>query len=96
MDRSPKVKSVVELLGQIGSGSLPVDLLPSFGVALSPVLSGKRGMGTALDALSTALRELPMPVIGRIEDDRLILDCRCLEDAAALVSQLPFLRERLV
>ncbi len=88
--------TTVSLMGQIGSGSLPVDLLPSFGVALSPVLSGKRGMGTALDALSTALRELPMPVIGRIEDDRLILDCRCLEDAAALVSQLPFLRERLV
>ena len=86
----------IPLMSQIGSGSLPVDLLPSTGLAIAPVLQGKRGTGTALEALATALRELPMPVIGRIENDRLILDCRCLEDASLLVSQLPFLRERLV
>ena len=88
--------SAVPLMSQIGSGSLPVDLLPSAGVAIAPVLSGKRGAGTALDTLSTALRELPMPVIGRVENDRLVLDCRCLEDVAPFVSQLSLLRERLV
>lgn len=87
--------SEVALMSQIGSGSLPVDLLPSAGVAIAPVLSGKRGTGTALQALSQALRGLPMPVIGRIEDDRLVLDCRCLEDASQLIAQLDLLRERL-
>lgn len=87
--------SVVELLSQIGSGSLPVDRLPSAGVAIAPVLAGKRGVGTALDALATALRGLPMPVIGRIDDDRLILDCRCLDDIAPLTTQLGLLRDVL-
>ena len=38
-------------------------------------------------------RALPRPVIGRISDDRLWLDCRCLEadDEAAFLAQLPAL-----
>lgn len=88
--------STVRMKSQIGSGSLPVDTLPSAGLAIAPDLSGKRGVGTALDALSTALRELPMPVIGRIGDDQLLLDCRCLDDAAPLIAQLGTLRARLL
>ena len=43
------------------------------------------------------LRGLPRPVIGRIADDRLLLDLRCLEDhdRAAFAAQLDTLRERL-
>jgi L-seryl-tRNA(Ser) seleniumtransferase len=84
---------VLDLLGQIGSGSLPVDRLPSAGLALAPVQ--KKGAGRALDELATALRTLPMPVIGRIADDRLLLDLRCLEDSAPFVNQLPALRQAL-
>jgi L-seryl-tRNA(Ser) seleniumtransferase len=84
---------VVALLGQIGSGSLPVERLPSAGLALAP--TGKKGLGTALDRLALALRSLPVPVIGRIADDRLLLDLRCLEDARPFVAQLPQLREAL-
>jgi len=84
---------VLDLLGQIGSGSLPVDRLPSAGLALVPVQ--KKGAGRALDELATALRGLPLPVIGRIADDRLLLDLRCLEDAAPFVNQLPLLRQAL-
>ena len=84
---------VVDLLGQIGSGSLPVDRLPSAGLAISPVQ--KKGAGRALDALGTALRALPLPVIGRISDDQLLLDLRCLEDAAPFSRQLPALAEAL-
>ena len=83
------------MLSQIGSGSLPVDRLPSAGLAVAPVLAGRKGAGTALDRLARALRGLPMPVIGRVADDQLLLDCRCLDDAAALLAQLPQLREAL-
>lgn len=84
---------VVDLLGQIGSGSLPVERLPSAGLALAPVQ--KKGAGRALDDLAAALRALPLPVIGRIAEDRLLLDLRCLEDAAPFTAQLAQLREAL-
>ena len=84
---------VVELLGQIGSGSLPVERLPSAGLAIAPLQ--KKGAGRALDALAAALRSLPLPVIARIADDRLLLDLRCLEDPAPFVAQLALLREAL-
>ncbi|HSW23971.1 MAG TPA: L-seryl-tRNA(Sec) selenium transferase [Burkholderiaceae bacterium] len=83
----------VELQSQIGSGSLPVDRLPSAGLAIEPAM--KKGAGRALDELAAALRALPLPVIGRIADDRLLLDLRCLEDPAPLAQQLPALVEAL-
>jgi L-seryl-tRNA(Ser) seleniumtransferase len=85
---------VVDLLGQIGSGSLPVERLQSAGLALAPVAA--RGKGGALDRLAVALRGLPLPVIARVADDRLLLDLRCLEDAAPFTAQLPDLRAALV
>ena len=88
---------VVALLGQIGSGSLPVERLPSAGLAIAPVFASgaKRSTGRALDELANALRALPLPVIGRIADDRLLLDLRCLEDATPFLVQLPALRAAL-
>tara|TARA_R110002110_G_scaffold54129_23_gene155639 strand:- start:4730 stop:6145 length:1416 start_codon:yes stop_codon:yes gene_type:complete len=72
---------------QIGSGSLPVDLLESTAVRITP--SGtRRGAGSRLEALGVAFRSLPTPVIGRIADGALLLDCRCLEDEAAFTRQL--------
>ena len=41
------------------------------------------------------LRRLPLPVIGRIAEDRLLLDLRCLENSAQLLNQLPALQEAL-
>ena len=84
------------MLSQIGSGSLPIDRLPSAGLAIAPVLSGKRGMGTALDGLADALRGLPMPIIGRIAEDRLLLDCRCIDDANEVIHQLAQLRLAMI
>ena len=83
----------VALLGQIGSGSLPVDRLPSAGLAVEPVQ--RKGAGRALDDLTGALRSLPLPVVGRIADDRLLLDLRGLEDPAPFVQQLPQLQRLL-
>jgi len=77
---------------QIGSGSLPVDRLPSAALVLTPPVKG-RGAGTALKALERALRELPIPVIGRMSDGALWLDLRCLEDEAAFSAQLRLLAE---
>lgn len=85
--------SVVPLKSQIGSGSLPIDRLPSAGLAFRPLQA--RGAGTALAGLSRALRQLPVPVIGRIAEGQLLLDLRCLEDEAALVDQLPQLAQGL-
>ena len=75
-------------MSQIGSGALPVEALPSAALALSPDLPGKKGRGRVLKRLATELRNLFVPVIGRIEDDRLLLDVRCLEDEEGFVTQL--------
>lgn len=76
----------VPLQGQIGSGSLPVERLPSAGLAIA--WQARQGTGRALDQLAAALRALPLPVIGRIAGDQLLLDMRCLEDATLLTGQL--------
>ena len=70
---------------QIGSGALPVDLLPSRAVVIRPPAG--RGGGW-LNRLAAAFRRLPVPVIGRVGDGALWLDMRCLEDADAFVAQL--------
>ena len=70
-------------LSQIGSGSLPVDRLPSQALVITP----QRKKGGVLRELETALRRLPIPVIGRIGDGALRLDLRCLDDEAAFVGQ---------
>ena len=81
---------VIACTSQIGSGSLPAELIPSAGIALRA--SEVRGKGRALMALSAALRDLDQPVIGRVEDDAFILDMRCLEDEAAFTRNLANLR----
>lgn len=69
---------VAELRSQIGSGSLPVELLESSGLRIRQ--PGKRE-GAAAAAVAAAFRRLPLPVVGRVHDGDLLLDCRCLEDA---------------
>jgi len=69
---------VVAAKSQIGSGSLPVDLIASHGIAVS--VGGKRRGAAAAD-ISAAFRALPVPVIGRINDGAFIMDLRCLEPA---------------
>jgi L-seryl-tRNA(Ser) seleniumtransferase len=79
-----------QLASQIGSGALPVDQLPSHGLAIRAAV-GSRG---ALARLEAALRALPRPVLGRLKDKALWLDVRCLEhaDEAEFVAQLDKLR----
>jgi len=85
------------MFSQIGSGALPVDQLPSHGLAIRATRAqGKRSRG--LDKLEAALRALPRPVIGRIAEQTLWLDLRCLDEAdeAAFVDQCSELREVLI
>jgi L-seryl-tRNA(Ser) seleniumtransferase len=73
---------------QVGSGSLPIDRLLSRCLAIAPA-GPARQAGGALARLAAAFRALPIPVIGRLENGRLKLDLRCLEDEAAFLAQLP-------
>jgi L-seryl-tRNA(Ser) seleniumtransferase len=80
--------ALTETKSQIGSGALPVSLLPSAGLALLPL----QASGNAVETLARRLRALPIPVIGRIEAGSVILDLRCLEDEAEFVGQLAALQ----
>ncbi len=76
--------SVGACQSQIGSGSLPVDRLPSAALTFTP----HDGRGSRLEALAVRWRALPCPVIGRIYDGRLWLDLRCLEDETRFMEML--------
>jgi L-seryl-tRNA(Ser) seleniumtransferase len=81
------IVDVIASRSQIGSGSLPVDLLESASVSIRP--AGKPGSGGGkLNRLAEAFRNLPVPVIGRMADGAMLLDCRCLEDEETFLRQL--------
>jgi L-seryl-tRNA(Ser) seleniumtransferase len=84
--------AIVDTGSQIGSGSLPVDSLPSAGIAISPCARGKSSF---VDKLSLAFRALPVPVIGRINDGAFILDLRCLDREDEFINQLAQLTLKL-
>ena len=71
--------TVEESAAQIGSGSLPVDTLPSLAVSLHiPQVSA--------ETLAAHFRAQPIPVIGRVQEDRLWFDVRTVfEDELAWI-----------
>ena len=81
---------VVECVSQIGSGALPSDSLPSMGISITST-AGKKGKTIGVNRLVDAMLKLPVPVIGRISDDALILDTRCLHDEQGFIRQLELL-----
>ena len=78
--------SVVDCASQIGSGALPLEILPSAGLAVTP--AARKGAGTQLVVLAAAFRALPIPVIGYVRDGALHFDLRCLDDEADFLGQL--------
>ncbi|MEM9030877.1 MAG: L-seryl-tRNA(Sec) selenium transferase, partial [Pseudomonadota bacterium] len=80
--------STIPCDSEIGSGALPTRTIASYGIAVKPSSKEKSGHGSRLNKIADAFRDLPFPVIGRIQDDTFILDLRCLNDAAAFTDQL--------
>ena len=74
---------------QIGSGAMPIESLPSFGLKVTA------DNDELLRRLSGAMRGLPYPVIGRISDGKFQLDFRCLDREALFLEQLSDLKELL-
>ncbi len=64
---------VVATEGQVGGGSVPTQMLPSFAVAVQPA-------GVNLDRLESNLRQGSPAIIGRINHDRFLLDVRTLRE----------------
>ena len=75
---------VEEGSAQVGGGALPTVELPTAGLALGTTDAAAR-------ALDAALRVGEPPVVGRLVEDRLFLDCRTV-----LPSQVPALVKALV
>ena len=68
--------TVVESTARVGGGALPLVELPGPAVALDPGPAGA-------DGLAAALRAGDPPLVGRIQDGRLLLDPRTLTDEEA-------------
>jgi len=76
--------STAECLSQIGSGSLPVERLPSVALTLTPLDDS----GGTLMALAARLRAGEVPVIGRIYNGSLWFDLRTLEDDTLFIRMM--------
>lgn len=83
---APFAVSVRDLDSQIGSGALPLEAVPSAGIAIEP--TSLKESGRQLEAIAAAFRALPIPVIGRTEKGALVFDVRCLDDEARFIAQL--------
>lgn len=77
--------TVQPLRAQIGSGSLPVERLDSVGWCIQA-----RSRSRVLNQLEETFRHLAVPVLGRIHDNALFFDARCLgeDDEKVLKAQL--------
>lgn len=74
---------VMEAVSRVGGGAMPEQNLASYAVVLEP-------LSVTVSRLETLLRKLDLPVIGRIEEDRLFLDMRTVAD-----DEVPLLAESL-
>jgi len=67
------VTKVVQLQSEVGGGSLPDVYVPSGGLSVQP-------LGLSVAVLDQALRSLAVPVVGRIEKDRFLIDVRTVQE----------------
>ncbi len=83
----PKLKSVLgaafevrleRSTAQIGSGALPTEELPTMVISIAH-------KDLSANAIARKFRAAKPPIIGRISDDRFLLDLRCIFDARELI-----------
>ena len=72
---------LVDSTCQIGSGALPTEEIPSKGITV-------RGRGMSADDVARMFRGADPPIIGRINNERFILDLRSAGDPETLVPNL--------
>ena len=87
-------KSIIKVINSesmIGGGSLPIALIPSYAVEIQP-------LNCRVSTLEKELRHAPIPVISRIEDDKLILDMRTVGDdeLKIIANQLIEIEEKVI
>ena len=87
---------VIEGETMVGGGSLPGGTLPTKLVAIGGRSRKKRGTNIA-QVVSARLRAMPVPVIGRINDDRLLLDPRSVlpEEDNTVLAALQYVTSEL-
>ena len=84
--------SVEESVAKVGGGALPLTELPSYAVAIEP-------LQISAAELDRRFRKLEIPVIGRIHEDRLLLDMRtfsedAVKDLVRISGELEIFQER--
>ena len=79
--------TVVKCASQIGSGALPLNQIPSAAIRVQPINTSN----THLQQLSLAFRQLPIPIVGRIQDGSLMFDARTVDEPALVIEQLQHL-----
>jgi L-seryl-tRNA(Ser) seleniumtransferase len=75
--------TIIESTATVGGGALPLAELPGWAIALAP----KR---MSVNNLITRLRGCEPPVVGRVQDDRFLIDPRTLinDDETLLLQAL--------
>ena len=71
--RFPVRLSIVETEGKVGGGTLPLTVLPGFGVCVAIE-------GTSSDAVEQFFRNHSSPIVGRVTESGFVLDVRTLFD----------------
>ena len=72
---------------QIGSGALPLKVLPSWALVITP--NAEPGNSAqALTQLTQTFRQLAQPVLGRIQSGSLVFDLRGLSEEESFIEQL--------
>lgn len=64
---------VIPTVSRVGGGAMPECNIDSWAVALQPV-------NISLSTLEKSFRQLSLPIIGRIENERYLLDARTIQD----------------
>ncbi len=76
--------SIIKTESRVGGGALPEHGLPTYALSLAPI-------AIKVNNLEEILRSQPTPVIGRIENECLILDLRTVQD-----TEIPLLADCLI